>query len=198
MKDIIIASVGCLTVALLIASILVLHFHPGPSKGRKVWLNALTDGIHESGKLGHLLTDASHALQHLAVKIGSDAAHIAVATADAEPLGICIDKPGAAEEPAAVAVFGVTPGTLLAVGAEEIAAGAAVYAGAAGKLTDRPAVAGNYWRVGKALTACGADGQKFEIAHHAPVRVAILANAADLAAIKAAATADSELMFLGA
>lgn len=159
-------------------------------------INALTDGIHPNGELGHLLADAAHTLRYLVVRRGSDANHFALGTASAEPLGICMDVPSAAEETGSVALFGVTPGTLLAVGSEAIAADADVYCAASGQLQDRPAVAGSYFKVGKAITACTGAGLPFELAHHRPVRVSILANAADLTALKAAATAPSEIMFL--
>ncbi len=161
-------------------------------------VNALTDGIHPDGKLGHLKADAAHTARHLVVKRGSDADHFALGAAADQPLGICTDQPPAAEIIGAVALFGVTPGTLLAVGSEEIAVGAEVYGGANGKLQDQPAGAGAYWKVGRAVTACAADGGQFEISHHRPVRVVILANSADLNALKAAATAPSEIMYLGA
>lgn len=161
-------------------------------------VNAITDGTHPTGRLGHLKADAAQSTRHLVVKSGSDADHFAVGTAADEPLGICADEPSAAEEPATVALFGVTPGTLLGVASEEITAGQDVYCAANGKLQNRPAVAGSYWKVGKAITGASGDGVQFEFAHHRPVRVSILANNAVLADVIAAATSPSELMFLGA
>jgi hypothetical protein len=211
MKHMLMTILGCLFIAALLTPLLIaagtafskakpgslrsikrsLGFHAGIMQ-----INALTDGIHANGVLGHLLADAAHSARHLAVKRGSDSGHFAVAGAADCPLGICQDTPSAAESPGAVALFGVTPGTMKAVGSEAIAADAEVFQAAGGKLQDRPAVAGSYWRVGRAVTAAGADGDPFELAHHHPVRVSILANAADLTAVKAAATAPSEIMFL--
>ncbi len=159
-------------------------------------VNALTDGTHANGILGHLRADAAHSARHLAVKRGTDVDHFAVAGASDFPLGICIDTPAAAEAEGAVALFGSATGTLKAVASEAIAADAEVFMAASGKLQDRPAAAGSYWRVGRAVTAATGDGDQFEISHHVPVRVSILANAADLTAVKAAATAPSEIMFL--
>lgn len=161
-------------------------------------INAFTDGVHGDGILGHLLADAAHSARHLTVKRGSDAAHFALGTAADEPLGICQDTPSAAEEPANVALFGRASGTMKAVGSEEIAVDAAVFCAANGKLQNTPSEAGTYWRVGKAVTACAGDGGQFGLSHHAPVRVVVLANSADLTAVKAAVTAPAELMFLGA
>lgn len=204
---------GCLLIAALIAPLLhaaattFTKVNPGSLRSVKrafglhagiMACNALTDGIHKSGVLGHLRADAANTARHLVVRRGSDADHFALGTASAEPLGLCQDTPSAAEELGAVALFGVTPGTLIAVGSEAIAADADVYCAANGKLQDRPTVAGSYWKVGKAITPCTGDNDPFEIAHQRPVRVSILANAADLAAVKAAATAPSEISFLGA
>jgi hypothetical protein len=204
---------GCLFIAALLAPLLhaaataFTQANPGSLRSMKRALglhagilqcNAITDGIHANGLLGHLLSDAAHTARHLVVRRGSDADHFALGTAAAEPLGICLDTPAAAEATGAVALLGVTPGTLRAVGSEAIAIDAEVYCAANGKVQDRPTVAGSYWRIGKAVTPCTGDGDQFEVAHHAPVRVSILANAADLTAVKAAATAPSQIMFLGA
>src|SRR5688572_11552643 len=71
-----------------------------------VRINALTDGTHATGRIGHLLADAAISTRHLLVKTGSDANHFAVSGAGDKPLGTCIDEPSGAEEPGTVALFG--------------------------------------------------------------------------------------------
>lgn len=153
------------TLKLLLGCLIAAAFSTGLAgpPSRRLRLNGLTDGVHESGVLGHLLADAAHADRYLLVKTGSDANHVAVSGASDKPLGLCLDEPSAAEDPAAVRLLGCGKGTVRMVGAEAIAAGADVYGAASGKVQDEPAVAGTYYRVGRAVTACTGDGDKFEV-----------------------------------
>jgi hypothetical protein len=161
-------------------------------------VNAITDGIHKNGMVGYLLSDAAITTRHLLVTRGSDAAHFAVSSATTKPLGICQDEPPAAETPANIAVLGATNGTIIGVGVEAIAADAEVYAAAGGKLQDEPTAAGAYWLVGRALTACTGDGDQFAFTPCIPTRVNIIANAADLAALKTATAGVGLVKFLQA
>ncbi len=149
-------------------------------------INALTDGTHATGRIGHLLADAALTTRYLLVKTGSDATHFAVSGAADKPLGVCIDEPSAAEEPATIAFLGAFSGTIRMVGSEAIAAGADVYAAASGKVQDEPGVAGTYYRVGRAVTACGADGEAFEVTPCLPQLVRVIANASTLSQTQAA------------
>ena len=148
-------------------------------------VNALTDGIHANGKIT-LRADAALTTRYLAVKRGSDVDHVAVCGAADKPLGICLDEPSAAEEPAAIGLFGGLHGTCLAVASEAIAADDDVFTAANGKLQNEPATAGTYYLVGKAVTAAAADGDAFEIIPRAPLKFVVIANASTLAQNQAA------------
>lgn len=109
------------------------------------------------------IADAALATQHLLVKVGSDADHIAVMAAVTNvPVGTCDDTPGA-DESAAVRLLGSFPGTITMVAKEAISAGEQVFADATGKVTDLPAGAGTYFCVGTALEAATADGNEIEV-----------------------------------
>lgn len=149
-------------------------------------VNALTDGTHATGRIGHLLADAALTTRHLLVKTGSDAAHFAACGAGDRPLGLCIDEPSGAEEAATIAFLGAAPGTVRMVGSEAIAAGADVYTAASGKVQDEPTSAGTYYHVGRAITACSADGDTFEVTPRLPQLVKVIASGSDLNAVKAA------------
>lgn len=149
-------------------------------------VNALTDGTHADGKLGHLLADAALTTRYLLVKTGSDAGHFAANGATDKPLGVCLDEPSAAEEPATVALLGAFNGTVLMVGSEAIAAGADVYTAASGKVQNDPAATGTVYLVGRAVTACTGDGLTFEVTPCLPQKVTTVANGATLATTQAA------------
>lgn len=163
---------GCLMLAALLGAILMtapatlrqtLRRACGIGPAVHLEINALGDGIHCDGKVGHLLSDAALTTRHLLVKRGSDAAHFAACGASDKPLGICQDEPDAAEVAANVALLGAISGTVRMVGSEAIAVDADVYTAASGKVQDLPAGAGTYYRVGRAFTACSADGDTFEV-----------------------------------
>lgn len=149
-------------------------------------INALTDGTHATGRIGHLLADAALTTRYLLVKTGSDASHFAANGASDLPLGVCVDEPSAAEEPATIAFLGAFSGTIKMVGSEAISAGADVYAAASGKVQDQPGTAGTYYRVGRAVTACAGDGDAFEVTPCLPQLVRVIANASTLSQTQAA------------
>lgn len=101
--------------------------------------------------------DAAIATEGLLVKVGSTAAHIAVLAAVTDvPLGICIDTPEAGDS-IAVALLGCANETQEMIAGEAITAGEQVFAGADGRITDRPAGAGTYFCVGTAITTAAED-----------------------------------------
>lgn len=161
-------------------------------------INALTDGIHADGKIGHLLADAALTTRYLLVKEGSDAAHFAACGAGDLPLGVCLDEPSAAEEAAAIGVLGAIKGTVLMVGSEAITKGEPVYTAANGKVQDEPAVAGTYYLVGRALTDCSGDGGIFEVTPCLPQLVKVIANGSTLAQTQAAMVNGAIVIVLGA
>lgn len=200
---------GCLILAALILPLLMAAAKASPSGSLKtirralglhvgiLRINALTSGIHGTGHKA-MRADAALAARHLLVKPGSDDDHFAIGTAADEPLGVCQDEPGAAEDSANVALLGAVKGTVLMVGSEAISAGESVYAAANGEVQNEPAVVGAYWMVGKAVDDCSGDGNAFEVSPCKPVRVAVIANNADIAALKAAITSPSLIKALGA
>jgi len=110
------------------------------------------------------LADAALSTQHLLVKVGSDADHIAVMAAVTDvPIGTCPDTPAAAETSAAVHLLGSYPGTITMVASEAVSAGEQVFAAATGKVNDLPAAAGTYFCVGTAINAASADGDEIEV-----------------------------------
>jgi len=165
---------------------------------RRLRVNALTDGAHGSGILGSLYADAALTTRYLLVTTGSDASHFAACGADDMPLGPCLDEPSAAEELASVALLGAVKGTVKMVGSEAIAKDADVYTAASGKVQDEPAVAGTYYRVGRAATACTGDGDTFEVIPSLPQLVNIVANASSLAQTQAAMVDGAIVIVLGA
>lgn len=108
--------------------------------------------------------DAAITTQQLLVKFGSDADHIAIIAAVTDlPLGVCLDTPSAAEDVVAIRMLGNSEETVEMVAAEAIDAGEFVYSHTNGKVTDLPAGAGTYYKVGRALTAATADGDIIEV-----------------------------------
>lgn len=161
-------------------------------------INALTDGIHADGKIGHLLADAALTTRYLLVKTGSDAGHFAACGAGDKPLGPCLDEPAAAEDPATIALLGAVKGTVLMIGSEAIAAGVNVYTAAAGQTQNEPAVAGTYYLVGQSVTACAGAGLPFEVAPCLPQLTKVIANASTLAQTQAAMVNGAVVIVLGA
>lgn len=139
--------------------------------GGCVPLANIAEGTHEDSVTK--LTDAAIATRYLLVKHGSDVSHVAACGANDKPLGICDDEAGAAEDPVNVQFLGVSKRTRLVVASEIIALDADVFTAANGKVQDEPAVAGTYYRVGRALQAAGADGDVIEIVPVEPVALVV-------------------------
>ena len=155
-------------------------------KHRIINLLALVAGYHFNGlaRLANIaagthedsvtkLADAALTTRNLVVKVGSDEDHVAVCGASDDPCGICTDEPSAAEREANVAFLGATNKSRLVVGSEVIAVGARAYTAASGKVQNLPAVAGTYYCIGRAVLACAADGDEFEIEPCFPLAVIV-------------------------
>jgi hypothetical protein len=136
-----------------------------------VALANVAEGTHEDGKT--YLADAAQTSRNLLVKQGTDATHVAVCGASDDPIGIAEDEAAAAEDPMAVQPLGAMKRTGRMVGSEAIAVNARVFTAASGKVQDLPAVNGTYYLVGRALTACGGDGEEFEVDPCFPVATVV-------------------------
>lgn len=115
--------------------------------------------------------DAALSTRYLLVKIGSDAAHVAVNGAADIAIGVCTDEPAAAEDLCNVALLGSSQAmTLPMVASAAIAAGDMVVSAASGKIRTLPVAAGTYYIIGRALEAAGADGDVIEIDPSFPIQ----------------------------
>ncbi len=121
------------------------------------------------------LTDAAVTIRYLLAKAGSDTNHVGICGETDCPLGVMTDEASAAEVKLGVELLGVTDRTLLMVASEAIAVGADVYAAASGKVQDEPAVAGTYYKVGRAVRAAAANLDEIEVQAHAPVKMVVVA-----------------------
>jgi hypothetical protein len=171
---------GCLIIAALFAPLFIAaattikKVNPGSLRSIKrafglhvgiLQVNALTDGTHSNGIIGHLLADAALTTRHLLVKRGTDADHFAVNGATNIPLGVCQDEPAAAEDPAAIALLGAVKGTVKMVASEAMATtDVDVYAAASGKIALTGVV-----KVGILRTTASADGDICEVEPCIPV-----------------------------
>lgn len=70
---------------------------------------------------------------------------------------------GAPADDSVGVILANSPGTVELTAAEAIAIGAKVFAGAAGKVQNKPVAAGTYRLIGIALEAAGADGDIIEV-----------------------------------
>ncbi|PTY03090.1 hypothetical protein DB346_07505 [Verrucomicrobia bacterium LW23] len=139
-----------------------------PAAGARVLCaNDVAEGMHY-GAITRL-SDAAIAARHSLVKVGSDAAHVAVTGVSDIPLGICLDEPAAAEEPVAVALLGAAAGTLRAVASGTVTAGDYVVPAASGAVRTLPVAAGTYYIVGRAI-ATAASGALVEMDPCVPVQ----------------------------
>lgn len=124
-----------------------------------------------------LLATAAIATRYFLVKKGADAAHVAVSTATADqPIGVCTDEPAAAEDAVNVRLLGATDESVLMVANAAITQNADLYAAIGGKVGPAPTEAGTYWKVGRAMTAAAADGDKIEVESCTPVKVIVIAE----------------------
>lgn len=181
-----------------------------------MFLANVAEGIHEDAMTFY--ADAAIATRFLVMKAGSDADHAVAAGAADLPIGICTDEATDAEDPIAIALFSASSKTRKVVASEAITKGSPIYTAASGKVQNEPAIAGTYYRIGRARAAAAADGDVVEIETHLPVKVVILAaltspdtadgsdaattqalaNAIkdDIQALEAALTSPAELMVL--
>ncbi len=118
------------------------------------------------------IADAAQAIQHLLVKFGSDADHIAIAGVADSPIGTCLDTPALGDS-AAVALLGCADESRSMVASEAIAAGSRVFAAADGKVSDLPDGAGTYFCVGVALEAAAADLDEIQVDPCIPFSVVV-------------------------
>jgi len=118
------------------------------------------------------IADAAQTTQHLLVKFGSAATHIAIAGVADAPIGTCPDTPALGDS-AAVNLLGCAHESITMVASEAIAVGVRVFAAADGKVSDLPAGAGDYFCVGVALTAATADEDEIEIDPCVPFTVTV-------------------------
>jgi hypothetical protein len=162
-----------LAVALAALLLLVIQ-RPAPRVGGIFSLANLGVSTHENAKT--YFADAAFASRFLLAKIGSDAEHIAINTDGDVPIGVVTDEVATADIakiPMAVELLGISNRTLTMVASEAIDAGEDVYTEDGGKVQDLPTDAGTYYKVGKALTAAGADGDLIEVLHCHPVALVV-------------------------
>lgn len=132
------------------------------------FLANVAEGTHTSSATR--LADAALTTRNLLVKIGSDAAHVAVCGVSDIPLGLATDEPAAAEEPVNVELLGATGRTLLGVASASISAGSLLVAAANGKLRALPGTSGTYYIIGRALGAASNDGDVIAFVPSFPVQ----------------------------
>ena len=156
------------------------------------WDNAVKTNLESVRRTN----DAAITTRHLLYKEGATpGTTCAVNGAADKPLGVIDNTETSTAVVQTLRLLG-RGSTLAMVASEEIAVGADIYTAANGKVQDEPAVAGTYYKVGRALTGSTADGQLIEVETHPPIRTQVVANAADLTALKAALTAPSLVKFL--
>jgi hypothetical protein len=151
----------------ILALLAALIIAPFAALGRALFAPG-TDALNTQGTHGGVISRKAEGAitAHLLVTFGTaPGSQVKLCTAATRPLGFAYDK---AADGADIAVELITGGpTRLAIGSKAIAAGVRVYATAGGKLTD--AVVAGAFLVGESLTACGADGDEFEIMPLSPV-----------------------------
>lgn len=143
--------------------------------------------------------DAAVTARHLIWKEGSTpGTGAALCGAADKPLGT-IDNiesdTGIAQN---VWLFGTGECTRKVIASEAITIGQDIYTAASGKVQNQPASAGSYWKVGRALTAAGADGDVIEIEPCPPQLYTWVANGASLSTTQAAMTGGAIVQVLGA
>jgi hypothetical protein len=148
----------------------------------------LNEGAHDKAKLSYY-ADAAHAYRFLLVKPGTDLKHLALCGESDEPMALCTDQPSAAEDRVATIGLATAGETVLMVGSEAIAKDAWVYTAASGQVQDEPAIAGTYYRVGKAREACSAANVQFEVEPCAPIKLVVVAAFTSTNGTAAAASA---------
>lgn len=124
-----------------------------------------TVGTHANGHVD-FIAEADITTRFLAVQKGTGDKDVVINIANTRPWGVCVDEPVTGAR-AAVALFGQAPGTLKVRASKAIAVGAKVFTAAGGKFTDTHSTGAFF--CGRAITAAGADGELFELAHVFPV-----------------------------
>lgn len=158
--------------ALVMGLVLVLGatIAASPFRGCTPLVN-IAEGTHE-GSLTKK-ADAAITTRYLLVKFGTDVNHVAINTDGDKPLGVCTDEAAAAEDLVAVEPMELALRSQLMVASEIIALDADVFTADDGKVQNEPAVAGTYYKVGRAITAAGADGDVIEVLPCAPVALVV-------------------------
>ena len=122
------------------------------------------------------IADAAQAIQHLLVKFGTNAEHIAVAGVADAPIGVCNDTPSAGEH-TNVLLLGSAKETITMVANGVIAVGVRVFAAANGKVSAlATTVDGTYYCVGVALEAAAADLDEIQVDPCIPFSVVVTGN----------------------
>lgn len=140
---------------------------------RKTFANAVVPGtVQTHAGIVPRKLEAALTSRRLIVRKGTDDDEILIGTAAAKPLGV-VDDTGAIGDIVPVQLFGCAGETRIVTASEAITVDTDVYAAASGKVSKLSASAGTYYRVGRALTAAGADGDEIEIEPCAPVPVTV-------------------------
>lgn len=134
-------------------------------------LSNVAAGTHEGSVTK--LADAALTTRYLVVKTGTDADHVAACGANDLPFGVANDEAAAAEDPMSIGLFGCAVRTQLVVASEAIIVGQEIYTAASGKVQNEPAVAGTYYRIGRAVTAAAGDGDVFEMDPYPPTALLV-------------------------
>lgn len=143
------------------------------AREHRIALCNIGEGTFAEGRVSKL-ADAAVTTRYLLAKEGSDADHFDICGAANRPWGVITDE-AAIGDMVNLELFGLINRSILMVASEAITAGSDIYAAANGKVQDEPATAGTFYRVGRALTAAGADGDVLSVIPLPPVKVIVLA-----------------------
>ncbi len=137
---------------------------------RLVRLANIAEGVSDGNKT--YLADAAQASTGKLVKIGSDASHVAVTTANTEsPIGVCDDETSAAEDNVNVQLLGQKKGTILMRAHAAITAGDEIVPAAAGRIqTITGITSATVYVCGKALNAATTQDDLVEVMHCVPIQ----------------------------
>jgi hypothetical protein len=142
--------------------------------------------------------DAAIATRHLLYKEGSSpGTGAALCGAGDLPLGTIDNIESSTGIAQNVLLLGKEK-TVKMVASEAISIGDWLYTAASGKVQNEPGSAGTYYRVGRALTAAGADGNVIEVESHMPQLTKVIANASTLGQTQAAMVGGAIVIVLGA
>ena len=138
---------------------------------RLIYLSNIAEGTHGDGNITKK-ADAIQALRHVLVKIGSDADHVAVTTANTEiPLGVCNDDAVAIEDDVNVQLFSAKPGTCLVRAHAAIDAGDFLVPAAAGRAQTIDGLSSvTTYIVGRAITAATTQDDLVEFIPCLPIQ----------------------------